>query len=99
MIRARLSRGEGLRLEVKGHAGAGRYGEDVVCAAVSALVDTLAMGLARYDPGGRVTLQEGLFRYEGHPDRQAEAIIETFVMGLKDLAGTESQHVSFKEEE
>lgn len=31
-----------LRLTVKGHAGCGEYGEDVVCAAVSSLVQTLA---------------------------------------------------------
>lgn len=36
---------------MEGHAGFDIYGKDIVCAAVSVLAQTAAMGLERYLPG------------------------------------------------
>ena len=35
-------------LSVEGHAGAGAYGQDIVCAAVSALAQSVILGLAQH---------------------------------------------------
>lgn len=99
MIRGRLvRRDETIRLDVRGHSGQAPKGEDIVCAGVSALVETLAMGLGRYDPSGVRELGEGTFHYEGTPGTEARALIETFAMGLRDLARTYTDFVYFKEE-
>jgi len=99
MIRSRLVRRDGaIRMEVRGHSGQAPKGQDLVCAGVSALVDTLALGLRRYDPYGSIELGDGLFRYQGTPGAEARAVIETFAMGLRDLAQTESDFVSYREE-
>lgn len=42
-----------MRIEFKGHAEAGEYGRDLVCAAVSILVQTLARTLQRAEQRGR----------------------------------------------
>ena len=51
------------RVTVKGHADTGKYGEDVVCAAVSALVQTLAnkvqMAMRTGGATGMIRLEDG----------------------------------------
>ena len=89
------------RISVAGHAGRGRHGQDIVCAAVSALMETLVLGLrnvVREEPDG--TLEPGVadLRFHHPLSVEARAIIETIVEGLKDLAHSESGAVSFREE-
>jgi uncharacterized protein YsxB (DUF464 family) len=89
-----------LRLSVTGHANRGPYGEDIVCAAASALVETLVLGLrdvvhdnfrGRVDPGhADLYFGEGL-------SSEGRAIVETIVRGLTDLAASESDAVCFVE--
>lgn len=99
MIRVRLSRdGKAFKLDVTGHAGSAPKGEDLVCAGVSALCETLHMGLGRYDPQGDRELGEGTFRYRGEPGDEAQALLETFLMGFRDLAGSHPQFIKVIEE-
>lgn len=60
-VAARLEDGR-LELIVSGHAGAGEPGQDVVCAAVSAIVHTALLGLQavaeRHPEHVRVTITE-----------------------------------------
>lgn len=44
VIRATVQSGH-VHLDVSGHAGHAAYGEDIVCAAVSAIVQTALLGL------------------------------------------------------
>ena len=97
MIRIRLDQGEPFRLEVRGHAGAGPYGGDVVCAAVSALVETLSLGLKAVGDDGRIELREGLFRYQGRPGERARLLLDTFVLGFRSLAESHGRHVRLEE--
>jgi uncharacterized protein len=77
---------------VTGHAGYASHGEDIVCAAVSALVQTALLGLS--DVAGQpfqaeVSEGDAWCRLQpGTPDQQvrAQAILETMVLGLKDIA-------------
>jgi uncharacterized protein YsxB (DUF464 family) len=104
VIRVRVQRsrqGSPVALMVEGHAGRGAYGEDIVCAAASALVETLMLGLTEVVaeiPQGRV--DDGLadLRFFQPMSGEARAIVETIVRGLKDLASTEPDAVSVTDE-
>jgi uncharacterized protein YsxB (DUF464 family) len=90
------------RLRIDGHADSGRYGEDVVCAAVSALVETLALGLKEFGVEGahhRVLVDEGRaeFWIETVRDPDAERAARWIVAGLKDLARSHGRFVHWQE--
>lgn len=103
MIRVTLTRDrKGLprRLTVRGHAGQGRYGEDIVCAAASALVETLAIGLkqvASQPADGLVEEGQAEFTFLSPLSSEAQAIIETISAGLKDLAESEPRFVTWQQ--
>lgn len=54
----------GNKVSIQGHAGAGAYGEDVVCAGVSTLAQTLAANVRHWRATGRL---------EGEPEIQLES--------------------------
>lgn len=83
MIRVDCSPG---RLTLRGHAGCGPKGGDIVCAAVSILVETLARSL----PEGDVQLGQGYgaFRFApGNPE------VEFALRGLGLLAESYPENV------
>lgn len=75
-------------IRVTGHAGAGPPGHDLVCAAISTLVDTLNNGLDQltYDKyDGDVQPGRAVFRYRdlsvtGH------ALVDSFFIGVEGVA-------------
>ncbi|CAB1129670.1 protein of unknown function [Candidatus Hydrogenisulfobacillus filiaventi] len=101
MITVRV-RGEGRvvrELRVSGHAGAAPKGEDLVCAAVSALVETLHIGLKAIDvPGWEAQVAEGDARFRFDPTFPADgrAAVAVIVAGLKDLADTQPRYVRWE---
>lgn len=77
---------------VAGHSGFAPEGEDIVCAGVTALAETAVLGL-RQVAGIRpqVEMADGLIRCElppltGGQAAQAQAILETMLLGLRDIA-------------
>jgi len=91
MIRVRIERDSTGRIqgfEARGHAQAGPKGQDIVCAAVSVLTDSVFLGLDRHlkralewnaDSGDiSVRLKEA-------PDELTEAILATMVLGLTEI--------------
>lgn len=95
MIRISLERdkkGRILGFRVRGHAGQGTYGKDIVCAAVSALTQAAIIGLEEYlglEP--KVVIEAGLLecRLQERPAAlaaQVDAILETMVLGLAGVA-------------
>ncbi len=80
------------RLQVKGHAGQGPYGSDIVCAAASALVETLLLGIRDVTPiAARIdSNQEGLvdLTFPIAMDVAPRAVVETILYGLEDLSRT-----------
>lgn len=88
----RLSAGDITAFHVTGHARAAPPGEDVVCAAVSAVVQTALLGLtevagipegARCRPGDiRWSLPEAV---PNEQQKKAQAILKTMVLGLKSI--------------
>ncbi|MCL4351667.1 MAG: ribosomal-processing cysteine protease Prp [Firmicutes bacterium] len=89
------------RLMMTGHAGRGPYGQDVVCAAASALVETLMLGLAHVIPTEVKTLanQEGNVDlvFPSHLTPSARAVVDTILYGLKDLSDTEPRFVRWNQ--
>lgn len=89
---------------VKGHAGMAEKGRDIVCAAVSILTQTTVLGIVRY-----LGLQPEVKRRKGYltcmfpeGDKMTEAepvqaIFETMVLGLQEIAGQYPDFVRMEE--
>lgn len=95
----RRANGEPERLTMTGHAGAGRHGQDIVCAAASALIETLMIGLVKVSgqsPEGTVDDGNADIRFGLPQSVESRAIIETICQGLEDLAQTEPKYVRFR---
>ncbi len=83
-------------LSVEGHAGAGAYGQDIVCAGISALAQSVILGLAKhlhrdiaYDvkPGYlSVALKEA-------PDELTEAVFAVAILGFAEIEKSNPQNV------
>ncbi|MCY0900343.1 MAG: ribosomal-processing cysteine protease Prp [Firmicutes bacterium] len=96
----RDSNGLPVRLKVSGHAERGPYGSDIVCAAASALVETLRIGFERVvhqTYHGAIQDGEADVTWSLPIGAEARALVETIGQALKDLAETEPDAVSFHE--
>ena len=96
-------RRKGFELTVRGHAGFGRAGEDIVCAAVSALCYTLAENLIRLADRDSITLtfEKGCCRIicprlTGKP-RSIAAAFDFTMTGLELLASSFPENVRIEE--
>lgn len=86
-----------------GHAGAGPRGSDIVCAAVSALVQAAALGLQER-VGAPVGLEaaDGRFACRLGPDvppetrARAQDILETMCLGLREIAAQEPRRLRLR---
>lgn len=92
------------RLTVKGHAGAGPKGHDLVCSAVSTLVETLA-SWATEDPDNcldekTVELKDGEATIEAHTgifgSIEAMPRFSFVAYGLRNISGQYPEFVNFK---
>lgn len=97
----RRSDGRAVRLSVSGHAGQAPRGEDIVCAAASALVETLSLGLREvvHQPAvGPVEDGQADLRFAADLSGEGQAVVNTIAYGLKDLARTVPDAVRYHEE-
>ena len=79
----------GYEVKAKGHAGAGKYGQDIVCAAVSVLMQTLANEVEEAARAGTVALGavahgDGWMKVEVIPTRESCNMVEAWVELVKD---------------
>lgn len=95
----------GYEVKAKGHAGAGKYGQDIVCAAVSCLMQTLANEVEEAARAGLVALGavahgEGWMRVEVTPTCEScntvEAWVELVQDGLDALAESYPENVELE---
>lgn len=100
----RASDGTIARLEVNGHANYADYGEDIVCAGVSALVETALIGLrqvAQHPYEGEAVSGRMYCKVQtgGTPESAARAqvILETTLLGLRDIAKDYPQFIRVTE--
>lgn len=79
----------GYEVKAKGHAGAGKYGQDIVCAAVSCLMQTLANEVEEAARAGLVALGavahgEGWMKVEVTPTHESCDMVEAWVELVQD---------------
>lgn len=79
----------GYEVKAKGHAGAGKYGRDIVCAAVSCLMQTLANEVEEAARAGLVALGavahgEGWMKVEVTPTCESCDMVEAWVELVQD---------------
>lgn len=84
--------------KLTGHADAGPYGYDIVCAAVSALAISTVNGLetvAHAKPTVKQDAQNGGFLEVTaiDPGHDAQVILKTFLNGILDIQETYHQHL------
>lgn len=92
-------------VEAKGHTGYAEQGQDIVCAAVSALVQGALLGLievARADV--KKTIKEGYLRFivrdtDGAARQSADVILETMRLAVKDIKAAYPSHIKMEETE
>ena len=88
-------------ITVKGHAGSGRYGQDLVCAGVSALILTLAEAVKRWEEKKllecrEITLSSGqaVIRWSD-AENQVKLGIEGICAGFARLAKLYPEYVRY----
>lgn len=85
-------------VRVSGHAGAGKKGEDIVCAAVSALCQQLSISLTRLtDFKGTLTGKPGRFEVRlaaGEiSDQRIKLLMDSFLLGITGTANAHPKQV------
>lgn len=81
---------------VEGHAEFAEHGQDIVCAAASAIAQTALKGI-KWFTDVRFKVESGRLAAEVlHSNTKSDTIIKTMLMGLEDLALQFPDYVSIK---
>lgn len=90
-------------LEVSGHAGFGTYGHDIVCAGVSALVETCVLGFEKIAGMKNPAIKKKGYFLLKIPDgiseealEKALIILETTYLGMVDMAKSYPANIRIK---
>lgn len=103
MISVTLTRRNGVIVKVRaeGHSGLGSHGNDVLCAAASAIVQTAYLAIV--DIGGDTEYirdgERGLFEFtvgDSHR-RDCDVILRAMLVGIKDLTSGYPQNIKLEE--
>ena len=108
MITVTVTRENGspVGFHVSGHATMGEYGEDLVCAAVSAIVQTAILGITevcRIQAG--VSIEEGetvcILSKDAGADaiQRAGIVFDTMIAGLRSIQATYPKTLKFRNKE
>lgn len=93
------------RLTIEGHAHSGEPGQDLVCAACSALAYTLAANVGRLESQGQVQdvivqLEPGNAEISCRPNNKYKAIVacimEAICVGFEILAADNHEYISYE---
>ena len=87
-------------LKMTGHSGTAPHGEDIVCAGVSSLAQTALLGIGEYlhrKVSYKVASGELRMMLEDAPDDLTEAILETALLGVREIAKKAPQAVRISE--
>ena len=98
--------GDPVGFTVKGHANMGEYGEDLVCAAVSAIVQTAILGITEVcHISAGVSIEEGETVCILSKDTNADAIqragivLNTMIEGLRSIQQSYPGTLKFRNKE
>lgn len=104
MIRVELAldnKGKIIDFFISGHADYAEYGEDIICAAVSAVAQTAVIGIQKYLENENLVIQqsEGLLALKlpenlakGNREK-ADIILNTMHWGLKNIEEQHKEHL------
>ncbi|AGB41883.1 putative ribosomal protein [Halobacteroides halobius DSM 5150] len=86
----------------QGHAEYAPYGEDIICAAISAILQTAVFGLQEYlELKPDVSTDDGWLNCRLQSklacDQEVKAILETMLVGLKETAKAYSDYIKIEE--
>ena len=81
-------------IEIQGHANYGARGNDIVCAAASGIIQTAVLGMMKHMPNVQIAKNDGYIKINDN----SHIIIDTMMMGLKDLEIQFPKHIQIKEE-
>lgn len=89
--------GKVIGVRSSGHSGLGNSGNDILCAAVSTLVQTAYLAIS--DIYGEVAYQkcDGFFEFNVPEGHDAEVIIRAMQVGLQDLSSGYPQNLKLEE--
>jgi uncharacterized protein len=96
----RNSAGEITGFAVNGHADTAPHGQDIVCAGVAALTQTAVLGLERQlkrEISLDIAKGKLVLELKEPPDVLTEAVLETMLLGLTEIAGVSSNSVRIAE--
>ena len=89
-------------VKVDGHAGYAPIGYDIVCAAVSALTETLIASLEELTEN-RISVEEGKgfvhLRFRDEPDHEAVVLMDAFQIGVDGIAALYPEYVQVKKDD
>ncbi len=85
--------GKPVQIIVKGHAEFAEKGRDIVCSAVSALIQTLVLSIGRLTPYKQTVVNEkGFLKTEFIPDQQSNddkkaliILLDSFLIGIFEI--------------
>ena len=96
-----LSQGEKISgFQVTGHSGTAARGKDIVCAGVSSLAQTALLGVGKYlhrEVDYKVASGKLSMRLKGAPDDLTEAVLQTMLLGLHEIAKISPEEVRINE--
>lgn len=87
-VKVEESQSKIVSFRISGHAETAKHGEDLVCAAVSGIVQAALYGLGEYlKIEMRCVNQEGLVevKLQSEPTLETEAILRSMLLGLKGI--------------
>ena len=85
-------------LTIRGHSGYATQGTDIVCAAVSALFQTLIDSLNEYTNdfvSARIEPGDSALIWRGQCSDKARLLLDSCLLGLRDVAEQYPEYVSF----
>ena len=88
------------KVVVSGHAGYARHGEDIVCAAVSILSQTILIGLVEVlKQDVRYEISDGYLEFSLENNDSINALLDTFELGIENLLQEYGSYLKLKKEE
>ena len=97
-----------IEVDACGHSGYADYGKDIVCAAISAIIQTACLGVERQiGKNAKIKIDENQGKLnlkiaeisDKNKINNVNIILETMVLGLKDIAKSNKKYVKLEEED
>ncbi|KUK14125.1 MAG: ribosomal-processing cysteine protease Prp [Synergistetes bacterium] len=93
-----LDKKDAICVRAEGHTGYAEEGKDIVCAGVSALLQTLLMWLAEeYGDRLEVEKRKGFLQVTFPAEEKSRFVFSVFLKGLREIERIYSKHLDIKE--